>query len=99
MDTIIEKDKLPIEFQTEEEIKNLCLFFVKEIYGNYASSAQLFKDVDGFWVLFIPNKKVVLYCSQTIKEMYDIILEEYEGYILYSTVLSNSSQFGLLDQN
>ena len=92
-DTIIEKDKLPIEFQSDEEIKALCLFLVKEIYGEYASSAQLFEDVDGFWILFIPNKKVVLYCSQTIKEMYAILMDDYEGYILYSSVVSDQNQF------
>lgn len=98
-DTIIKKAELPIEFQSDKEIKELCLFLVKEIYGDYASSVELFMDVDTQWVLFIRDKLLVMMCENSLKQIYDNLLEEYEGYMLYSMSVRDQKQFKSTDLN
>lgn len=98
-DIIIKKEQLPIEFQSNEEIKSLCLFLVKEIYGDYAASAEIFVDVDGLWILFLRDKKCVYSVGESIKEIYDGLLEEYEGYVLYSISVRDQNQFSSAELN
>lgn len=98
-DTIIKKAELPIEFQSDKEIKELCLFLVKEIYGEYANSVELFMDVDTQWVLFIRDKLLVMMCENSLKQIYDNLLEEYEGYMLYSMSVRDQKQFKSTDLN
>jgi len=92
-DIAYNKETLPVELQTDDQVKALILFLVKEIYGSFAFDANLIKDVDGMWILFLPSRKTTLYYETSLKKMYDVLMEEYEGYILYSTATSEYSQF------
>lgn len=85
---------------TDQEMKDQIIFFVKEVYGNYGSKCKVYKDDegDGLWIAFLPEKKVTLFADVSLKKIYDLAFDEYEGYILYGFNV-NSNQFDPMEVN
>ena len=86
-----------VKGMSDNELSQVISMFSKEIYGE---DIRLHKDpVDNMWIIFDPRNKRTLIVSPTLHEMYELICDEYMGFVQVGYGNLPSTQFNTIDLN
>lgn len=68
-----------VQGMSDSELSEVINLFSKEIYGD---NIYLHQDpVDNMWIIFDPRVKKTLIVAPTLQGMYELICDEYTGYV------------------